>query len=93
MLSDMAERCRELGLQRNLRPAPTRDDEHSQIWEWTIALNLCNGIASNHREAMDNIAVVERIFRYKDRRDFVIKAGDSGMLEDYLGEPAFQRWF
>ena len=65
MLTDIEKKCRQLGLQRNLRPDPTRGDENSQIWEWTIGLNLCNGIASNHREAMDNIATVERIFREK----------------------------
>ena len=48
-------------------------------------------ILENVKPGVDH--VLNRARLYRDRRDFVIKAGDSGMLEDYPGEPAFQRWF
>ncbi len=37
--------------------------------------------------------VLNRARLYRDRRDFVIQTGDSGMLDDYPSEPAVQRWF
>ena len=37
--------------------------------------------------------VLNRARLYRDRRDFVIQDGDSGMLGEYPSDPAVQRWF